>query len=238
MQIQRFVLPAKNIRSLCWQGNELIDWVGGGNHYCLNGTTIPRYVNYSYRFNQAIVSPDGQYAVIYEVLGTKGVILKSGEVLREINRSYYQAHVYEYPVLLFSLPSGRTLLAHCPEEYNKLEIEDAETGERLTKRRSEPIDFFHSRLRVSVDGKYLMNAGWIWHPFDYILLYNIEEILTLPELLDAEPDWSMVDSSTEIHDAAFSDAETVVLATADAYYEEDNEEEKDQFILRPDQIGR
>ena len=31
---------------------------------------------------------------------------------------------------------------------------------------------------------------------------------------------------------------TILLAATDAYYEEDNEEEKDQFILRPDQIGR
>lgn len=146
----------------------------------------------------------------------------------------------EYPVVLFALPDGRNLIVHCPEKYNKLEIEDAETGERLTQRSSETVDFFQSRLRVSSDGKHLMSADWMWHPFDYVLLYETEQVLAEPALLDAGPNWSLVATGTEIPNAAFAENGTAIFAGADAYYDEgdQDEEEKNAFVLRPNQIGR
>ncbi len=238
-EIKRLEIPAKGVRSLCWQGDELVDWVSGGNRYSLDGTSSRAYVNYGYRFDRAAVSPDGQYAVIYEGLGTKGLLLKNGEILREINRSYYHADVYGYPIVLFNLPDRRTVLAHCPEEYNRLEIEDVETGKCLTKRSGETADFFQSRLSVSPDGRYLMSAGWIWHPFEYVLVFDVEQVLARPELLDAEPDWSLTGSRAEIHSVAFVDAETALFDSTDSYYADDDEDEKDKnkFTLRPDQLG-
>ena len=45
---------------------------------------------------------------------------------------------------------------------------------------------------------------------------------------------------TEVHDAAFADAGTAVFASADLYFDEDDvdEEDKSEFVLQPDQIGR
>lgn len=37
--------------------------------------------------------------------------------------------MYGYPVALFTLPDVRTGGVHCPEDYHRLEIEDARTGE-------------------------------------------------------------------------------------------------------------
>ena len=238
-EMSRVVIPARNVQSLCWRGDELVDWAGGGTHYGLGGTPSPRRVVYSYRFNRAVISPNGRYAVIYEVLGTKGLVLKDGEILREINRSFYHADVYEYPVALFDLPDGRTALAHCPDDYNKLEIEDVETGERLTERSGKTVDFFQSRLSVSPGGKYLMSAGWYWHPLDFVSLYNVEQVLADPALLDASPEWKLTVGMTEIHTAAFADAETAVFASADLYFDEDDidEEDKSKFVLQPDQIA-
>ena len=49
---------------------------------------------------------------------------------------------------------------HCPREYNRLEVEVAATGERLTPEVDRrPQDFFHSRLAVSPDGLRLLSAG-------------------------------------------------------------------------------
>ena len=234
-EISRVIIPAGNVQSLCWQGDALVDWAGGAERYRLDGTSLGRSVSYSYRFDRAVTSPNGQYAVIYEVLGTKGLVLKDGRILREINRSFYHANVYEYPVVLFDLPDGRTVLAHCPDEYNTLEIEDAETGERLTERTDKSADFFHSRLSVSPGGQYLMSAGWIWHPFDYASLFDIAEALTRPESLDVSPDWRMVASGTEITNAAFAGFDTVLVTSADAYYDADDEDEEGggKLILRP-----
>jgi hypothetical protein len=92
-----------------------------------------------------MASPDGRFAVIYERLGTKGLLLHNGKLLRELNRCYYHADD-EYPVTLFDGLGGRLLLAHCPEDYRRIELEEAETGRALTaSAERKPGDFFHSR---------------------------------------------------------------------------------------------
>jgi hypothetical protein len=87
--------------------------------------------------------------------GTKALLLEAGgEVIRELNRSYYCTEAYRYPLALFTLPDRRTGLVHCPEHYNRLEVEVARTGELLTGSQDrDPGDFFHSRLAVSPDGR-------------------------------------------------------------------------------------
>lgn len=178
-------IPAKNVRSLAWEGNELIDWVGGGTRYGFDGKLTDSRVNYAYEFDAVVTSPSGEYQVIYTRLGTKGLVLQHGKVIREINRSYYHAGAYEYPVALFSLNGGREVLAHCPEEYCRLELDDLASGERLTNlRERRPADFFHSRLAASPSGRYLLSAGWIWHPVDAVKVYDTATALANPSHLD------------------------------------------------------
>ena len=169
------------IRSLCWRGDQLVDWVGGGKTYSLDGVRHGSYVSYSYRFDAATASPDGHFAVIYEKLGTKGLLLHDGKILRELNRSFYYADAYEYPVALFNAPDGRVLLAHCPKEYCRLELEDAETGQQLTASTGrKPPDFFHSRLAASPNGKRLLSAGWFWSPVDVVAYLDVAQSLADP----------------------------------------------------------
>ena len=154
---------ARGIRSLSWRGDELVDWVGGGRAFALDGTERRATVSYAYHFDAVTVSSDGRFAVIYERQGTKGLLLDGGKILRELNRSFYQAEAYEYPVTLFHEPDGRLLLAHCPAAYNHIEIEEAESGKVLTAcSERKPSDFFHSRLAASPNGKRLLSAGWVW----------------------------------------------------------------------------
>jgi hypothetical protein len=170
--------------SLHWHGDELVDWVNSGVRYNLDGSYTTSSMNFVYRFDAAVVSFDGMYSAIFERLGTKGLIFKVGTFIREINRSYYCADEYEYPITFLRLPDDRMAIAHCPEEYCKLEIEDVETGERLTRRDSTGEDFFHSRLSVSDDGRYLASSGWVWHPWEAICLYNVEEAFSNPDALN------------------------------------------------------
>src|SRR5688572_248076 len=109
-EIRRTVIPiqaGQKVQSLCWQGDDLVDWVHRGVSYRLDGTSSGPHPTYGYRFDKAVAFPDGRYAVVYEQLGTKGLILKEGCFVREINRSYYCAGAYEYPVALLTLPDGR-----------------------------------------------------------------------------------------------------------------------------------
>lgn len=231
-EINRAVIPAKYVQSLCWQGDELVDWAGGGIRYQMDGTATSRLVSYGYRFDRADSSSQGQFSIIYEVLGTKGLVLKDGKIIREINRSFYCADAYEYPVAFLRLPSGRDVLVHCPEEYNKLEIEDVETGERLTLRSGEAADFFHSRLQASPDGQYLLSAGWIWHPIDDLRVYDVAEVMSHPARLDAELDWEFTQRS-EITNAAFA-ADSILMTTGHLGA---RKESQDTTAMGDDQIG-
>jgi len=183
----RIVIPAHSVASICWSGDDLVDWIHGCHHYRLDGfVSRPHNIFYGYRFDATVQSPSGRFAVIYEQLATKALVLENGKLIRELNRSFYQADVYDYPVCLFALPDGREVIAHCPEDYNRIDIEELETGRRLTSRTpKEPADFFHSRLRVTDDGCYLASAGWVWHPVDCLALYDIMECLDNPSLLDS-----------------------------------------------------
>lgn len=235
-------IKAHSIDSLCWHGDSLVDWAGGGARYHLDGTTEGRYVIYAYSFDAAAISPSGQYAVIYTKSATKGVVLQAGEILREINRSFYFAGAYEYPIALFRMPDGREALVHCPDEYNRLEIEDLETGERLTESESrKPADLFHSRLQVSPDSRWLLSAGWIWHPCDSVAVYDLQEALRDPTVLDTfgrEPPGNRYVDVGELSSATFLDNEHLLLANSneDADGSEDDEDGPGQY-LRPASLG-
>lgn len=180
-------IAAERVRSLVWDGADLIDWAGGGRRFLLSGEVVPRHVSYAYPFDAAVTSPSGEFAVIYTRLGTKGLILRRGKTVREINRSFYHADVYEYPVAILRLRDGREVLVHCPENYCRLEIEELESGRRLTESSlRNPSDFFHSRLASSPDGSMLLSAGWIWHPVDAVRIFDVEMALQDPLHLDSK----------------------------------------------------
>jgi hypothetical protein len=210
------LIPAAGVRSLVWSGDTLIDWAAGGAMYHLDGSCTRAHVAYSYPFDAATTAPGSDHVVIYKTLGTKGLLLRNGQIVRELNRSFYHASIYEYPVCL-ARHGGRTLLIHCPEDHNRLEIEDAETGEKLTLRASEPADIFHSRLRPSPDGGRLLSAGWAWAPSDVVLLFDLAEALRRPEHLN-ENTQCVPDSPpyglTEDSSACWQTDTTVVLAGA------------------------
>lgn len=182
----RIELPARNVRSLCFRGDTLVDWVGGGRTFELDGSEAHGHVAYSYRFDAVAAAPDGRHVVLYERLGTKGLVLKDGKILRQIDRDFYHADAYEFPVAIFSLPDGRLCLAHCPEHYCQLELDELETGQRLTAGvERDPEDFFHSRLSPSPGGTRLASAGWLWHPWDAVSVYDVQATLVDPRHLDS-----------------------------------------------------
>ena len=166
---------------------------------------------FAYHFNRAVVSNDGNYSVIYEALGTKGLVLRGNKPVREINRSFYHAHVYEYPFAIIHLPDGRTAIAHCPDAYNKIEIEEIESGQRLTAREGDAADFFHSRLQATPDGEHLLSAGWVWHPLDAVQLFRIRDTLQSPAVLDRYAHLELPDELFEVHAAAFQGNETLIM---------------------------
>ncbi|WP_332806462.1 hypothetical protein [Sphingomonas sp. RT2P30] len=216
-------------RSLAWDGDELVDWVGGGTRWSVtDGSQHESGINYAFCGDRAVVSPSGRYSVIYAERATKGLVLDRGKILREINRSYYCADAYAYPVALGQLPDGREVIAHCPDDYNRIHIDTLAEGKRLTRRRNKSEDIFHSRLSFSPDGRHLLSAGWVWHPFEIACVLDVTLALEVPRVLDRADDGPgimLADASNnpEVSAAWWIDNDRIVVTTSTEYDDEDTD---------------
>ena len=115
----------------------------------------------------------------------------------KLMREDYHCDVSSYSVG-FLERNGRILLIH-QTQWNRLDITDIETGELLTEREivfrktgetetnkwgtsskmevKNYIDYFHSLLYISPDGKHFLSNGWIWQPADNIMCFEMERFL-------------------------------------------------------------
>ena len=237
-ETERIELPAGGARALAWVGGQLFDVAAGWTHYPLDGSaTTSRYSGYGPGFDAAAVAPKGDVVALVQSTGTKGLLLDADtRLIRVVDRSFYHAEPYRYPIALFTLPSGRTGIVHCPKDYNRLEIEDARTGELLTGGVARDAqDCFHSRLAVSSSARYLLSAGWLWHPWGCLVVYDLRRALSDARVLD--PVRSNVFDmrglvGAEISGACFS-ADEVVVSTSPEPNEPDDPDD-----LGPNMLAR
>lgn len=186
--MQHPTTPERAIRamatSLHWDGGELVDPVGGFQRWTAAGVrSSGQAIGYGDLFDTLAVSPSGRYQALYTRRGTKALLLDGTNLVRELNRSYYQAEAYDYPIALGRLPDGREVVAHCPDEYNRLQIDDAATGKPLARMTGECGDYFHSRLQFSPDGRHLLVNGWFWHPEATVEVHDVLASLSDPGAL-------------------------------------------------------
>jgi hypothetical protein len=159
--MNRTTIITNYLQTIDWFDNCVVDWNSAGTLYFANGESrkLQKY-HFGFSCDASITSENGVYVLIYQKLGSKGLLLKDGELLRGINRSYYQSSVYEFPATFITF-IHKTYLVHCPYAYNQIDFEDAETGEITTIIPARiPHDTFHSRLEVSSDIEYLLSNGW------------------------------------------------------------------------------
>jgi hypothetical protein len=90
----------------------------GGQRISLSGAIQPPDIYHSYRFDSAIASLSGRFTALFEKLGTKALLLDHGKLSRELNRSYYCADLYEYPISFLSLLDGTEAIAHITARPN------------------------------------------------------------------------------------------------------------------------
>ena len=223
-------------RSLAWEGDEIVDWVGMGRRWLSDGTEKTPDHLYGGSFDRALGSPSGRYSAIYAERQTKALIFEQGALLREIDRSYYMAESFAYPIALGRLPDGREVLAHCPKRYNVIEIEDLATGKRLTRRRGKADDIFHSRLSFSPDGRHLLSAGWFWHPWNAVCIFDVARALDNPRSLDRlNEEMTLLqnaDSEGEARSACWLDSDRLLVTTDTQYLDDEDEEPEGGFIRR------
>lgn len=232
--MHRQTIKTNYLQTISWLNNSIIDWANSGRQYFLDGHVkeMGSYY-YAFPFDTAVTSDNGIYAVIYQKLGTKGLLLKNGKLLREINRSYYQADVYEFPVSFVTAQNGKTYLIHCPNDYCQIDFEEVESGEIVTNlKERKPSDFFHSRFELSPDNRTLISKGWAWHPYDFVEVFDIEECIVNPLLLDKSKLRPNVDA--EICAASFIDNNRLLIGSPS---ETEPFDETPSEKLKPGQIA-
>ena len=55
--LSEIFIAAQRVHSLVWSGDSLVDWVGGGDAYRLDGSSEPWKVSYAHKFDAAITAP-------------------------------------------------------------------------------------------------------------------------------------------------------------------------------------
>jgi hypothetical protein len=221
------------VRSLHWAGDSLVDYVSGGQMVNGDGTYSDRRVNWAFGFDRVVVSPSGRVQILYLEFGTKAIVTAGFKVVRELNRSFYCSDSYEYPICVFALADGREVIAHCPDEYNRLELEELDSGTRLTSRTGLSPDVFHSRLQASPDGGHILSAGWVWHPYGVAQLFDVDAALNRPTSLDGHSPLTAFPLNAEVEAACWLGNDKVVISTTP----EEALGTSDSSELQPNQVG-
>ena len=133
-----------------------------------------------------VAAPGGELAAVGEAKGRRAVVLEpaSGKVHLTLERGDYHVTHCRFP-LAFVEREGRLLLVHATD-WNRLDVTDPRTGERLTAR--EPVagqdgrpghvlDYFYSGLHLSPDGAWALSTGWVWQPVGQVRIFNLKRWL-------------------------------------------------------------
>lgn len=191
-------IACAGVCTLVWDKDEVVD-VTSGIRVGLDGTVSQRTLVMTYPFDRAVGLRNGHsfWAIAYRNRGTKAVLMKNGNVVPELNRSFYCAQAYDYPITIAKDQRGRIVIAHCPLEFNLMEIEDVESGQSLLRLTSKHMEF-PSRLAMSEDGRFLLDAGWFWHPRCGACVFDLDRSSD-PSVIVRVPHSHLPTKSTQLH---------------------------------------
>lgn len=210
------IIECPNVSNLAWDGGVLIE-VTTGRRISLDGGVSSGTFFTPYSFDRSIClrNDNTLWSVAYDNRGTKALLFKNWKEQRELNRSYYFAERYDYPIALARVADGRVVVIHCPNSFNTVELEDAESGEVLWTRKTDNMEF-HSRLAVSDDGRFLLSAGWFWHPVGGAWLCPVSFGSQIGSAKEVGFSFG-----AEIDGAAFLDEDHIVISSTDEVINED-----------------
>ena len=134
------------------------------------------------------LSADGRFATVANARGRYGAVvdLQTGAVTMRLDRGDYRVEHSNFPVA-FTEIDGRAVLIH-GTGWNRLDVSDPRTGERLTPREHAPpqqdgtrpehyLDYFHGGLAVSPDGRFVSDNGWVWSPVGAVVVWDLRRWL-------------------------------------------------------------
>ena len=136
----------------------------------------------------AACSRSARYVAICTPRGQHGVLVDAVEqrVVMPLDRGDYYPEQTQFPVAFFE-HEGREVVVH-GTQWNRLDVSVARTGQLLTAREPElgddgraisahNLDFFHGQLRASPGGQWVVDMGWVWHPWGVMLAWRLDRWL-------------------------------------------------------------
>lgn len=118
-----------------------------------------------------------------------------------LKRNTYRTENTEYILEFFQSPSNpNETLFIFNADHGELGVYDAETGRQLHTDDIE--DKFITSIKI-VDDKFIHMTGWYWSPVFFTSIYNIKELLTVPEykavILDTDRDIPISDKHIRLN---------------------------------------
>lgn len=148
-------------------------------------------------------SANGMFAAVVNDYGRLGEVidLRTGRTTLALDNQGNHEETVPFS-LAFARGGGRDVVVH-RTAWNRLDVSDARTGELLTARAHEEpaqqgapaghrLDYFHGALRVSPDGRRILDDGWVWHPVGFPAVWDLDRWLE-GEVWESEDGPSRVD---------------------------------------------
>ncbi|MFI7545267.1 hypothetical protein [Actinoplanes sp. NPDC049599] len=134
------------------------------------------------------VSDCGRFAAVVNDYGRYGRVVdlhRPGTTTLRLDSGSYRTNLVPFS-LVFARHEGRAVVVH-RTDWNRLDVHDAESGRLLTDRAREPVgagqrqahdlDYFHGRLHLSPDQRWLADDGWVWAPVGMPVSWSLERWL-------------------------------------------------------------
>ena len=160
------------------------------NHYTVLATEVliaePDYESWSGQplTPRLHVSACGRFAAVVNDYGRRGVVVdlgRSGRTTMLLDGGRYHPETVPFS-LVFGEHHGRPVMVH-RTAWNRLDVADPESGRLLTarthasaapgERPEHYLDYFHGRLHLSPDGRWLADDGWVWSPVGLPVIWNL-----------------------------------------------------------------
>lgn len=125
-------------------------------------------------------SPTGRFCVLAEKYRSNGVLmdLEQKLVVREIYRGSYHVEHCGFTVDFFE-KDGQEYLVYATD-WNRLDILNLASNQIVTDRKSpdhrEPhyLDYFHAGISISPGARWIVDNGWVWHPYGVLMAWDLE----------------------------------------------------------------
>ena len=80
--MKRQTIETNYLKTIDWFDNKIVDWNSAGTQYSLNGKTkqLQKY-HFGFVCDGSITSECGKYVLLFQKLGTKGLLLKNAITL-------------------------------------------------------------------------------------------------------------------------------------------------------------